>query len=214
MTLAAIHCHGRKVARTIDVCRWHHMLQSSQTVLAEDTTGDMFVHLVIFEGEDFRIIGGMGNHSEFYLQRTLDVVETMPDEACFARWKQTVRLLLNMSDQLCERSGLSRYQAGTAEYDKPILVQDLPSGDSLMSRTTFPLGDHSTAGEELELLGSLILDEDSLNELPRQTVDQNDLVHKPLMVFNNNQFCITLPTSIGDAAFLQVSEILIRSYRF
>ena len=199
VTLAAIHCHGRKVTRTVDVCRWHHMLQSSQTVLAEDTTGDMFVHLVIFEGEDFRMIGGTWNHSEFYVQRTLDVVETMPNEACFSRWKQTVRLLLNMSDQLCERSGLSRYQAGTAEYDKPILVQDLPSGDSLMSRTTFPLRDLSTAGEELELLESLILDEESLTELPMQKVDENDLVHKPLIVFNNNQFCIMLPTCIGDA---------------
>lgn len=198
VTLAAIHCEGRKVARTIDVCRWHHMLQSSQTVLADDATGDIFVHLVNFEGEAFRLIGGTWNHTDFYVQRILDVVETMPNEEIFSRWKETIRLLLNISDQLCERSGLSRYQGRTAEYFKPILVHDLPSEDSLLSRTTFTLGDFSTTEEVLELLESLTLDEEILTELPKQLVEESILVHAPLLSFKGNNFCITLPARVGD----------------
>lgn len=197
VSLAVSKCKGRKVAGSVDVCRWLHMIQKSKILLAEDPADDVFVHLVRFEGEGYRIIGGIWENAGFYLQRILDVVESMPNQARFSQWKKTVKAVLVLSDLVCEQSGLRRYEAGSvASYDS-ISAEDLPSSSELLPRTIFSAEDLKNTGVDLDMLDDLILDFEDRTNLQTQQVEKNGLLWQPLLPFRDGQICITLPTAIG-----------------
>ena len=196
VTLAAIYCKGRKVTHTIDLCRWLHMIQQSKIVHIEDPAEDVFVHLVRFEGEGFRLIGGIWESAGFYLQRVLDVVETMPIRAPFSDWKKAIKALLTVSDLVCERSGLGRYEAASETVANSISVADLPGREELVSRTTISQKDLEVTGIDLDLLGSFKFDVQNQQTLAGQLVEQNNLLWKPMLSWREGQICISMPSSI------------------
>ena len=196
-TLAVVYCKGRNLARTVDVSRWLHMIQQTRIVLADTAMRDVFVHLVRFEGRAYRVIGGNRVSTGFFLQRILDVVECMPDQECGALGKETVKALLVMSDQICARSGLYRYQADPDIVVQRISATDLPSEEVLRSRTTFSLEDLGKTGIDPKLLETLILDKQSQKEIRSQKFEANNLLRKQLHWSTEDRLCVTLPSALA-----------------
>lgn len=196
VTLAVICCEGGRTTRASDACRWLNLMKESSRFHMEHTTEDVFVHLVGFEGEGYRLIGGNLENAGFHLQRLLDVAEVMPDEGKFSRWKNTLKAILTLSDRLCERCGLQRYQALSVAQVDPISVAGFPTSEVLTSRTCFSLEELKSAGIEPSWLDSLIFDVERIAELHVQGIGRSTLLTKPMVSISDRQFCIMLPTRI------------------
>ncbi|MCI5212643.1 MAG: hypothetical protein D3910_28505, partial [Candidatus Electrothrix sp. ATG2] len=113
VALAVVHCRDRKKANITQAVRWFSQIEKSQCVSGEDPAEDVFVSLVYDSNGDYRLIEGIWESAGFYTQRVLDVVATMPDTGQFWQIKRNVRALLVISDMICEKAGLRRYQLGS-----------------------------------------------------------------------------------------------------
>jgi hypothetical protein len=60
----------------------------------------------------------------------------MPDTGQFGQIKKSVRALLVISDMVCEKAGLHRYQLGSDEHYSALSPRILPGRNALISRVT------------------------------------------------------------------------------
>ncbi|MCW5208636.1 hypothetical protein VU10_00155 [Desulfobulbus sp. US1] len=134
VALAVVHCRGRKKANIAEAIRWFSLIGRSQCVSGEDPAEDVFVSLVYDSNGDYRLIEGAWESAGFYTQRVLDVVATMPDIKRFWQIKRRVRALLVISDIVCEKAGLCRYQLGSDELHSVLSSRMLPRRNALISR--------------------------------------------------------------------------------
>jgi len=81
----------------------------------EDPSEDVLVGAVRTSQGNFRVLQGIWEGSCFYLQRFLDVTETMPRGADFDAIQSAVTALLRLSEAVCERGSLRRFELG-ADY--------------------------------------------------------------------------------------------------
>jgi hypothetical protein len=112
----------------------------------EDPAEDLFVGLVRSPRGAFRVIDGVWESAVFYLQRAVGVIEEMPAGSGYDELRNSVYALLRLSDLVCEKAGLARYQLGGEMPAKALpksLIRDL---DSLRSRVRFTKSDLSEAG--------------------------------------------------------------------
>ena len=136
VALAVVHCRGRKKATINQVVRWFFQIGKSQCVGGEDPAEDVFVSLVQDRNGDYRLLEGVWEAAGFYTQRVLDVIATMPDTGQFGQIKKSVRALLVISDMVCEKAGLHRYQLGSDEHYSALSPRILPGRNALISRVT------------------------------------------------------------------------------
>lgn len=113
VVLAVMHCHGQKMPNLNDVARWYSDIGKSPCVSGEDPAEDVFVTLIQTEEADYRMLEGIWESAGFYTQRVVNVIATMPQDGHFANLKRTVRAMLVVSEIICERAGLHRYQEGS-----------------------------------------------------------------------------------------------------
>jgi hypothetical protein len=80
--------------------------------LQEDPAEDVFVALIRTPRGNFRVLEGLWESAGFYLQRTLNALQLVPTEKLFDHIDDRVHALLRLSDAVCERAELGRYQLG------------------------------------------------------------------------------------------------------
>ena len=146
VALAVRYCQGRKRAHVEQVEQWFVQIGNSRCALAEDPAEDVFVSLVHDDRGNYRLLEGVWEGSGFYTQRVLDVIATMPNEGEFRRIKNCFRALLTISEMVCEKAQLQRYQLGSEVRHSTLLSHKLPSGKALTSRVTIALADLSSRG--------------------------------------------------------------------
>ena len=134
VALAVAHCRGRKKANINELKRWFYQIGKSRCVTAEDLAEDVFVSLVQDNHGDYRLLEGVWGGAGFYTQRILDIVATMPEEAPFAQIKKTTRAILTISDMVCGKAGLQRYQLGSDKRHSKLSPNKLPGRSRLISR--------------------------------------------------------------------------------
>ncbi|HXP73745.1 MAG TPA: hypothetical protein VN823_06330 [Stellaceae bacterium] len=88
---------------------------------AEDPAEDVFVASIGTPRGNFRVLEGIWESGGFFLQRFLDAVEKMPKGSGYDDLRESIYSLLRLSDAVCARAGLARYQLGneTPEQDLP-----------------------------------------------------------------------------------------------
>lgn len=78
----------------------------------EDPAEDVFVSLIRTPRGNFRVLEGVWESAGFYLQRIVNALELIPVGARYDDVRETVYGLLRLSDAVCGRAKLSRYQLG------------------------------------------------------------------------------------------------------
>lgn len=162
----------------------------------EDPAEDAFVSLIRTPRGPFRIIEGVWESAGFYLQRVVDVIEGMPAGGGYDELRNRVYALLKLSDLVCERAGLVRYQAGAVVPAKRLpaeLVNDLEALQATVRFTKEELGE---AGIEIDDLAPFIFDPEHRQSLLAATIGHTELERFPV-AYRDDEFFLLLPTAVS-----------------
>ncbi len=199
VALAVVHCRGRKKANIGQVVRWFFQIGKSQCVAGEDRAEDVFVSLVQDRNGDYRLLEGVWEAAGFYTQRVLDVIATMPDTGQFGQIKKSVRALLIISDMVCEKAGLHRYQLGSDEHYSALSSRMLPGRDTLISRMTIALAELDERGITPDDIEPFLLHPQMREDLPAQQIGLSYLDRCPLIVHGAKHLTVALPSALSVA---------------
>lgn len=197
VALAVVYCRGRKKPNIAEAIRWFSLIGKSQCVSGEDPAEDVFVSLVYDSNGDYRLIEGIWESAGFYTQRVLDVIATMPDTGRFWQIKRSVRALLIISDIICEKSALRRYQLGSDECHSVLSSRMLPRRNALISRIKISFAELEEHGISFDDIKPFILHPQMRNDLPMQEIGYSYLEYCPLIVHNEKYLIVALPTAIS-----------------
>ena len=199
VVLAVGYCCGRKKAKISDVVRWFAQIGNSQCVAGEDPAEDVFVSLVRDRSGDYRLLEGVWEGAGFYTQRVLEVVGRMPDTEQYRQIKKSVRALLVISDMVCEKAGLRRYQLGSDERYLKISPRILPWRQNLLSHVTFTfaeLGEHGITPDDILPFS---LSPQMSADLFAQQIGLSHLDRCPLIVYDLTHIIVALPSALSVA---------------
>ena len=198
VALAVRHCRGRKTAHVEQVKQWFRQVGKSRCALAEDPAEDVFVSLVHDERGNYRLLEGVWEGAGFYTQRVLDVIATMPDHAEFAQLKNCFRALLTVSDIVCDKAGLQRYQLGSDVQHSALLSRKLPGGRALTARVTVTSADLNSRGIAQSDLEPFVFRPHMAEEMDAQQIARSHLDRRPL-ILNGNEYVVALPSALSIA---------------
>jgi hypothetical protein len=199
VALAVVHCRGRKKANINQAVRWFFQVGKSQCVAGEDPAEDVFVSLVQDRNGDYRLLEGVWEAAGFYTQRVLDVIATMPDTGQFGQIKQSVHALLVISDMVCEKAGLHRYQLGSDEHYAALSPRILPGCNALISRVTITFAELDERGITPNDIEPFLLHPQMRADLPAQQIGLSYLDRCPLIVHGAKHLTVALPSALSVA---------------
>jgi hypothetical protein len=199
VALAVAYCRGRKRANIDQAVRWFSQIARSRCVLGEDPAEDVFVSLVHDKDGDYRLIEGVWEAAGFYTQRVLDVIATMPDTGQFGQIKRSVRSLLIISDMVCEKAGLHRYQLGSDERHSTLLPQRLQRLRAIVSRVTITFSELDERGIIPADIEPFVFHPQMREHLPAQQIGLSYLDRCPLIVHGVKHLTIALPSAVSVA---------------
>lgn len=136
----------------------------------EDPAEDVFVSLVQDRNGNYRLLEGMWECAGFYTQRVLDVIATMPDIGKFGQIKRSVRALLIISDMICDKAGLYRYQLGSDEHLSVLSPQIFPERKTLVSSVTITFAELDERGITPDDIEPFLLHPQMRADLPAQQI--------------------------------------------
>jgi hypothetical protein len=164
----------------------------------EDPAEDVFVSAIYSARGNYRILEGIWESSGFYLQRFVNIVDRLPDTGSLDRLKDSVHALLKLSDLLCERANLVRYDLGNAipEDDLPRKIgNDLANARRIVR---FTKDDLCRAGIELRNLAPFHFKPSNRASLLDQTISHTDLERYPISN-DGDDLVFLLPTAVSIA---------------
>lgn len=199
VALAVVYCRGRKKANIDQVVRWFSMIGRSQCVMGEDPAEDVFVSIVQDGHGDYRLITGVWESAGFYTQRVLDVIATMPDVGQFGQIKRRVRAMLVISDMICDKAGLYRYQIGSDKLYPALSRRILAGRKTLISQVTITFAELKDRGITFDDIVAFLLHPNMREELIEQQVSLSCLERCPLIVLGTTHLLVALPSALSVA---------------
>ena len=199
VVFAVIYCGGRKKAKMTQVARWFSQIGESLCVIGEDPAEDVFVSLVQDKLGGYRLLEGVWEATGFYTQRVLDVIATMPDAGHFGQIKNSVRALLIISDIVCEKAGLRRYQLGSDESHSALSSRKIPGKNALISRVTISFSELEERGIKPTDIDPFLFQPQMRKELTGQQIGSSLLDCCPLTILADTNVTVALPTALSVA---------------
>lgn len=176
----------------------------------EDPAEDVFAGSIRSPWGNFRVLEGLWEGGCFYLQRFVDLVGQMPDTGLFMLVRDSVRALLQLSDAVCERGQIERYELGA---EMPLdrlptnkLVPLLLKRRHLRFTTEELIG----LGIERRALLSFAFSPSSRSTLLDQPLGASPLERAPILV-SEDVLYLPLPTAVSSAIRYFVVDALTRS---
>lgn len=198
--LAVIHCKGKKKANVGQAVRWFKQIGKSSIASGEDDAEDVFVSLVQNQSGNYRMLEGIWESAGFYTQRFSDVLDLMPNEKVYNEIRRAFYALLKISDIVCERSNLKRYQLGSDVVVQKLDPKIVPSKDQLMDRVTISFKELKLAGIALDDIRPFIFVPPEQEKLLSECLGEATLERFPLLVNGQKNQVVVYPTAISVAA--------------
>jgi len=207
--LSLSSAHGKRKPNAKIVSRLFNKLGEGWAGRYEDPAEDVFVSSIATPRGNYRILEGIWESAGFYLQRVVNIVETLPHAAYYDWIRESVYALLRLSDTVCERTQLTRNQLGN-----PIPLDELPqevlnSLGSLRSSVSFSEADLKAIDVSVEHLAEFGFDPAPRSNLKKETIGHSTLERFPV-AHRNGEFFFLLPTSMSAAIRRYVFEKLGR----
>lgn len=200
---------GNKVPNTSNIDTWlNSVLGTALISRMEDPVEDVFISNITTDNGNVRIFEGTWESSDFYLQRVLNVVATLPNTEPAAKLKSEIASMLLLSETIADRLGLERFCSGGGENKGKIRIPAAPRLKTLRDALTFTPDELRTLGINKGNLVPFIFSQKHRNRLGHQNIGENDLVKHPLIVDSNN-LIVMLPAAISVAIRQRIFNWLV-----
>src|SRR6266540_1208715 len=182
-----------------EIARWiNSELGATVFALMEDPPEDVFVSNVTTGEVNIRIFEGVWESSDFYLQRILNVVETLPDDDASRQLRREVFAILRLSEEMAVRRGLAMFSSGAGNEEQENGIPSWRQMKLLRSAITFSALDL----ERLQIMPSdlapFIFSLEDRTRLSEQELGDSDLERCPV-IKDGAKWLVLLPTAISVA---------------
>lgn len=203
--LAVTCCEGSATPETSCVARQFGRLGEGYCGKMEDPSEDVYITLVNTPRGNFRVFEGLLDGAGFYLQRILNVVESMPDVSPFDRIRSAVAAMLRLSDSVVARAGLQENDLGN-ELPHRVLPSDVAEELPIAGKTVrFDACELAELQVTEEALTEFVFDPDRRLQLLGQTIGHTDLERYPITI-DDGLLYLLLPTAVAPAIIRFVIE--------
>jgi hypothetical protein len=168
---------------------------------------DVFVTLIVTPHGDFRVLEGIWESAGFYLQRVVNLLELLPAGDLANQLREPVYALLRLSDVVCQRAGLARYQLGSDKRSEVLPASVLNTVGTWAEIVSFTEADFKEHGIALEHLVAFGFPADQRARLPHEAIGNSTLERFPI-VHRNGEFCLLLPTATSAAIRRFITEMM------
>lgn len=195
--LACVHCSGKKEVSLEKILGWiNHDLQPVAHL--EDPVTDVFVGNIMGPGGNYRILRGIWEGSDYYLQSAIDTITHGDPPPSFNPFFRQIFALLKLSDTAIGRCGLDRWTVGGPVPKRLLSASSIIHLKKHARSLLFTENDLVSLGVRAEFLEPFILNEQGLKLLRNERVGNSSLERYPLLQFNR-EYLLASPTSISPA---------------
>lgn len=164
----------------------------------EDPAEDVFVSLIRSPRGNFRILEGTWESAGFDLQRVLNALERTPARPQFDHLRNAIYALLQLSEAVCARAKLDRYQLGNDIPQEALSSKIIGSLSSLRRIVRFSDNDLADLGISMDALAEFGFDPSRRAELANERVGNSFLERFPV-AYRNGECVLLLPTAVSVA---------------
>ncbi len=205
---AVVYCDGRKQPTRAFTQRSFERVGRGNLGRMEDPAENVFAVLVNTPNGNFRIFEGVREGTAFYLQRILNVIETIPSGRMYGAIRESVNALLKLSEAIAERAGVPENTLG-----QELPLESIPKeiADRLghyRGLVRFSNEDLKKLGIQTESLAPFALRKAMREELPRRRLGNTELERFPLVRVGEAIY-VLLPTAIASAITRFVIESVV-----
>jgi len=195
LCLALVHARGGRKATGADIDRWLQRASSSHIGRFEDPPEDLFVSRVTDHRGDRRMLTGLWEEGAFYTQLVVDIVLSMPDVGKARPIRASVDAILTLSDLVCERSGLHRYDPGSESIPPPP-VASMRGIRQLRSRALLTSNELREAGIDPDDLTPFLITRSEVAALGSEPVRVSTLHMRPVLRLAEDRYLVALPDAL------------------
>lgn len=164
----------------------------------EDPREDVFVGNIHSKRGNYRVLEGIWEGATFYLQRIVNMVDSLPDEGDFKNITDTVHAFLKLSDIVCERAGLTRNDIGPDGRNNVLPKSLGEKTEWLRNLVAFSTEDLASYGLDVSSLSPFVFDPRTRSSLLEQAISHTSLEAAPL-VLKDRVLSLLLPTAVSVA---------------
>ncbi|XFO64865.1 hypothetical protein SPSIL_009740 [Sporomusa silvacetica DSM 10669] len=183
-------------------------LGATSFVYLEDPVEDVFISNVITDEGNIRIFEGIWESTDFYLQRMLNIIRTLPDEQSTCQLKREVRGILLLSEEIADRRRLNRFSPGEGNDKGPVSIPSNKDLKSLSKTIIFTSEDLQRLGIVSADIEPFIFDMQFLDKLQEQSLEESDLQRHPI-VRDTGKWFVLLPNNISFAVRVHILNWMI-----
>ena len=164
----------------------------------EDPAEDVFVSNISTPRGNFRVLEGIWESAGFHTQRVVNALENIPIGSPYNEMREAIYCLLKLSDEVCDRAGLTRNIVGESEPQDKIPKSIRDSLSSKKRAIRFSDKQLEEFGIELDDLAEFGFDPSKRGKLAEDIIGHSDLERYPL-VYRNGEIHLLLPTAVTAA---------------
>ena len=192
--IALAYCRGKKKSGSAEVSRWYAEFGAGWLGQMEDPAEDVFVSNIATPRGNFRVLDGIWEAGGFYTQRMVNVAEGMPATGGYETLRDSIYALLALSDMVCERAGLVRYQLGSESDADALSAKQANSVNALKRRVRFSRAEIEARGISWDALSAFVFDPGNCRNLIDEAVGNSTLERYPLIA-DGGWLYFVLPTA-------------------
>jgi hypothetical protein len=189
---------GSKKPSNSAVVAWFNELGSGPCGVTEDPAEDGFTAVITSQRGNFRVLQGMWESANFFLQRIVNIVERMPQTGPWFALQESVFALLALSDLVCERANLERNVFGNPRPEVTLPKSIERQFTELRGRVAFTVAELKENGVPVDALEPFFYRDEMRRLIPESSLTHSPLAHHPLLL-RDGRLVVAMPTAISVA---------------
>lgn len=162
----------------------------------EDPPEDVFVGNIYSKRGNYRVLEGIWESGTFYLQRFVNLADSLPQDERFGSIANAVHSLLKLSDLICERAGLKRNDVGAANRKSGLPSRLAAKSDQLRNIVHFSPNELARLGIDFDWLTPFIFNPTDRKRILDQAISNTDLEERPIAIEGEDLYLL-LPTAVS-----------------
>ena len=212
--LVTLYSDGKRKPYIKQIKKWFKEIGKSKCCIGEDPAEDVFVsNINDHKNGNFRIINGIWESAGFYTQAILDVISTIPKESKIYPLFESYIKILQISEHICNKSELERYQLGSEERHNEFTQSSIHHRQKLIERTVLSKNDLEKLNINISEIEPFIFNANKKKNNQNQNIGISEFHYSPLFRNVDDSITVILPTLLSIAARNYVlSQIITNNY--